>query len=278
MDLLASQLVQVLQFISSNFKTDMVFTDHILSEVAVGHDLFYQNGNLWFMRNESIPGETSLKAIGFDKTAVYLETGEIDFDQAQRIIDSDNLDCVIDETRRQFVNGNGRVLLEYSKPEVLKFEEEELEPRIQIKIPLADMRLKGITLVDKLWSFNAFKTAADEDQAGPQTYGTRRLELRLNLSLQNRLALEQRPMLLLNQKIKIETRLELKGIFSLQHRLFSMTGKELEEYVTELAAKEGIKRVQSTLDFALAGRIKKTRPQLSWVQARTLARRIASRV
>lgn len=280
MDLLSLQLVQVLQFISMDFNQEMIFNDCILSEVPTGGQFFYPQGRLWFMRNESIPGETSLKAIAFDKKAIYLETGELDVDLAREIIHDHKLDCVINVTRRRITtSGRKTTLFEYGEAVKLKFEDSELEPRIQIKIPLGNNQMSGIDLVDKLWSFGAFKTAKDEDEVGTAKYGERSMKLQLNLGLQQRLFLEQRPMLLLNQRtqLKPETRTELGGVMAQQTRLLSMSPEELEGYVAEYAFENGEKRTQSILDFVLAGKVKKVKPQLTWIDARAIARKLATR-
>lgn len=278
LDLLAMQLMQALQFISSGFNKEMFFTDHVMLETLSSDEMFYKDGRYWFMRNDSLPGDPVLKAIAFDKDNIYLETSDIDTKLAAEIIEDWKLDCKINSESRSVFSADGVKVLEYGAPVTPKVEGEPIEPRIKITIPLQGTNLQGVKLADALWSGGAFVSAEEaeiETETGPQ-----KIELKLNLNLRLQLKLEQRPMLLLNTGVGVVQRgdLQLKGILAMQTRLLKMSDEELEGAVLEMSATHGEKATVRALDFILAGKVKRVAPHLTWREARQVAKKAASKI
>lgn len=282
LDYLALQIIQAIQYISSGFNEEMVFTDHVLLETPSGREMFPKNGQFWFIRNDSIPGDPSLKAIAFDKNNVYLETSDIDLGLAKEVMSDRDLDGKIDPNSRTIFSSKGVKLLQFGKSVTPNVDGEDLEPRITITIPLQDTNLRGVKLVDALWSGGAFVSTA-EDEYGANS-GSQKIELRLDLNLRLQLKLEQRPILLVQTKTVPKgdtvqrTELQLQSILSMQTALLKLSKDELEKKVSEIVASHGEKEAIKVLDFVLAGKVKKLLPHLTWKEAREIAKKATNKV
>jgi hypothetical protein len=99
---------------------------------------------------------------------------------------------------------------------------------------------------------------------------------RLSLGLQQKLQAEQRPLLSLKAEARAETRTELRTdlrlLFSLEHRLISMTPEEMLDFVVSYVMEHGEDRAKNVLLFTIAGKVKRVMPKLTWREARQLAR------
>lgn len=102
---------------------------------------------------------------------------------------------------------------------------------------------------------------------------------RVELNLQHRLMMEQRPLLSVTDSSGVETRTELtfefRQLLALNYQLLNMSEERLIEFTTEYVQKKGEERMKQVLLFTLAGKIKRTMPKLTWKSARILAKKLS---
>lgn len=274
MDYLALLLMEVAKFVGTNFDRKQIFTDHVMLENLAGGDMFYFTKGRWFVRNDSLPGDPVLKAIAFDKKTIFLETSPFNITKLAETLGSMEKEYLFIPASKTIADSHGRTLLKYTQSTTPEIDGHTLDKRMTITIPLEQTQFEGILLIDRLWSVNSF-LSPDEDDIQTVTQ-VQKMELKLRMDLRLMLHLEQRPYLLLDQKLDNRQEMQLQGILSLQHSLLSLSSADLEQKIVELVTHRGEKEAIRVLDFILAGKVKKVRPTLTWRDARQIAKRMVS--
>ncbi len=122
-----------------------------------------------------------------------------------------------------------------------------------------------------------------EEQAVSAAPVTRRPKhrLELRLGLQQRLLIEQRPMLALRgdlqATVQLGLRTDVQALLVLERRLLSMSPDQAQDFVADYVTEHGEARAKNVLLFTIAGQIKRSLPKLSWKEARRLAGRVTSK-
>jgi hypothetical protein len=235
------------------------------------------------MRGESIPGDLSLKAIAVDADGLYLETSQLEPKQVQDTLVEEMLPFSFDATALSFGDMHtGKELVSVSKATQ---PEKELESRCLLTVNLKDVssvrRQLIVRLLDTLYSRGCF--VAEMEEGGTISMPTsQKMVQRLQLGLQQKLIAEQRPLLSLKTAMhgttRGELRMELQILLSLEHRILTMTGDELLDFLVDYVTKNGEARAENILLFTIAGKIKRTMPKLPWKEARKLARQVTAKV
>ena len=105
--------------------------------------------------------------------------------------------------------------------------------------------------------------------------------MQLQVSLQQRLEIEQRPILSLRQELRPqmlgEMRLELRKLLTIEQKILNMSPQELEEFVVHHAVEHGEERTKSIFLFAIAERIKTVTRELTWRDARKISRKLVAK-
>ena len=281
LDLLGELLFQALKFLDSGFDASLVLHDCVTHTDLPAGELFSESNGRWFMRADSVPGDLSLKSIGLDGDALYVETAPFDSKRTLELIYDKMMPLAFNHVSRTFCDVHtGATLVTVSEPV-------KLEPELGERC-LWTMQLKGVSqigrqvsvkMVDLLYSSDCFiLEESGETLAFPTT---QRMVQELSLNLQQRLQVEQRPMLSLKVSVqdrteaRTELRTDLRLLFTMERRLVAMTEQELLDFVLEYAAEHGEARVKNVLLFTIAGKIKKAMPdKISWRAARTLAKKM----
>lgn len=280
-DILGDQLLLAIRFVESGFDCDAEFKDAVNQEKVKGSSLFTRQGNVWYMNSESIPGYLAIKAIGVDKSNLYLETSPLDAKRTEEVIKDNMLPFAYDSKRKVFSDlTTHKALIHISAWGRPQEDEITLGARCLWRIPFRSLdsirREAAVRLADSIYTAEAFEVESIEEAEIPAPTG--RIGLRLQLRLQQSLRLEQRPILLLGQTIKgaqrHEQRLELRQIMGLQQLILNLKPEELIDFFAKYIEEHSEKRAIQVVDFILAGKIKRLRPNLTWKQARAHARRL----
>lgn len=274
-DILGDLLSVAIKYLDSGFQDDLVLHDGVTNTDVMAKHLFYDRDGRYFLRDESVPGDLSIKAIAIDDNGLYLETSSIKSEDVSSLLSEEMIPL-------QFIDGNLVDIHKYqqiilvSKPEKPS---EEFDMRCLLSVPFKKISVKqrdtAIRMLDLMFTRNCFESEEDEIFHEPTSQ-----KLRLKLGLQQKLALEQRPYLSLLGKLsaKVELSPQLGAMLSLECKMMSMTKEELLEFILKHASQHGEERTKQLLFFALAGRIKRVAPKvLTWKQARKLAKTMASK-
>lgn len=295
LDLLGGQLVLALQFMEAGFDTSKVLQDGVRSAELPAGDIFEKRGPRWFMRNDSLPGDLTVKAIGVDDGGVYLETALPDTEEVAEVIVKQMLPLayrggqIVDTTTDRVLATVTYGPRRGDKRARSDKEFDRLAPRCLWTIPRTDDPIRktaAIRLADAIYSAGAFELEGLEDEAvsaGPVTSVAmvQRMSMEMGLHLQQRLAIEQRPLLALEMAPRLEQRLEIRQLLALEHRILHMRPDQILEYVAKDASPEGLRRALHVFHFVLAGQIKRGLKErdgrdISWKDARRLARQVTS--
>lgn len=284
LDLLGQQIMLALTFRDSGFNTQLDWEDIVAGAKAKSGTIFENRGNRWFMRSDSIPGHLGIKAVAVDEKGLYLETSPLNAERVKEVISELMLPIFFSPEKGIFSD------MFTSKPLVIVTKpitpEEEMDKRCLWDIPLegvSDTRKKVVVrLIDGLYTADVYEVEEAEELTASVT--SRRdipkLSLLLQISLQQRLSLEQRPILSLRQAPRMEDimtqRLEIRQILALEQRILSMSPKDLEEFVIRYVAEHGEARTKNILLFAIAGRIKDVVPQFTWKEARAISKKLVA--
>lgn len=278
LDLLGDLLVEMLRFLDSGFDKEIVLQDETTNSAVPAKEMFREIDGRWFMRPDSIPGDLSIKAIGIDQNGLYVESAPLDNDRAKDIIIDELLPVIFDPGKRVFLDVHKKQILA-SISEVKKVEK-NLGPRCLWTVPLKEVvgvrRQSAVKLLDIFYSRGCFEAEDDNEMISAPVSQTQ--VQRLSLGLQQRLAQEQRPLLSLSTGLNVSGQLELRTellmLLSLERRIMSMGPEELLDFVVDYVSEHGEDRTKNVLLFTLAGKIKRTMPDLTWKEARKLARKI----
>ncbi len=286
MDLLGAQLLLALSFQESGFDPELELQDEIGSEKVRARELFSKSDGRWFMRAESIPGHLALKAIAVDESGLYLETSPVKAGEIR--------DLIVDRMLPFVARLEGETCLGFddvttskelvtlgpaTKPEI-----EGLGLRCLWTVSTAKIdsvrRHAAIQMIDAVFSVDAYHVEEMEvDAAGINSVGAaQRLAQTLQIGLQQKLRMEQRPVLSLSigikgDQIQAQT-LELRQIMALNRRLLQMGPEELPRFFNDYIQRHGEKAALHVAIFAVAGKVKAARPGLSWKEARQVARKL----
>ncbi|MFH0831139.1 MAG: hypothetical protein V1895_03705 [Parcubacteria group bacterium] len=294
--LLGSQLALAMRFRAGGFdKNDEVVECQVTHDKVPIRELFNQEGSVWVMRPDSVPGYVAIKAIAVSERKLMLETAPIDWEAFRTAISEANLPFVCDgETGKVSMsmdreNRRFKPVLYISKPmqppkpsedgerllpRVLwKFYIDENTPRQrQLVLQLADTAGEQDTFIE-LPGTVASSTIAEASSMRP--------EIRLDMRLMQTLALEQVPIMCLGMELKPELQLkqELRGVMLMQNarRLTRMKSADAYAYVQDVGRALGEDMAYRLLVYAVAGKVKEHAPGLTWKQARSIARRETDR-
>lgn len=291
-DLLGEQLVAAHAFRESGFDPALTVRDAITDANVPAGEMFNREGSRWFMRGDSLPGHLAIKAIAVDRDGIYLETAPLDEEKVSAIIKDKMFALAYHHTKGLVIDtstGKPLVVLttHIQKPTgALK----ELASRIMWTIPggASEVRTEAvIRFADAIFSGDAFNLDGDSEEPPPETATLPRAQemtLKLQLGLEQRLSLEQRPLLSLSPEVRGEQRqelqLQIRQMLSIEHRLLHLTHEELLAYAAKDASLEGQKRMQKIFQFVLAGKVKRAmadqHPDMTWRDARRIARKLVN--
>ncbi|MCX6702067.1 MAG: hypothetical protein NTX96_02665 [Candidatus Zambryskibacteria bacterium] len=281
LDLLGEQVMLALRFQESGFDPELELQDEVENQTARARILFSDSDGRWFMRSESIPGHLGIKAIAVDQENLYLETSPIKVEDVRRAIVDRMLPFTFqDDGFVDVTTGKQLIFLgPVTKPEI-----EELGLRRLWTIPTHDLdglrRSMVVRMVDTIYSVDAYEVEEVEVSSVPviSQASVQRLSQQLQIGLQQRMLLEQRPVLSLStrttgEQTQIQT-LELRQIMALNHQLLRMGADELPDFFSRFIEKHGEKAALRVAIFAVAGKVKAAKPSLSWREARQVARKL----
>ncbi|MFA5888956.1 MAG: hypothetical protein WCW47_03395 [Candidatus Paceibacterota bacterium] len=291
LDILGAQIMLALQFRESGFDVNLPMRDDVDAHSGVAQDVFSKGeGDQWFMTSESIPGHLGIKAIVVEKDRFFLETSPFKLDEVRQAI----VERMLPFELRELEDGlgfidltTGKKLISVGKPVKPEFEGLGLRCLWTIELDRLDaVRTKAVVeMADIVFSIDAYDVEEDDEVVSTKAVHSvavaQRISQQLQLGLQQRLQMEQRPVLsrrMVGTTSPIpEMRLELSQIMALNRRLLHMKPEELPQFFTEYIAKHGEKRALEVAIFTLAGKVKQAKPHLSWRETRRIARNLMTR-
>lgn len=290
-DLLGEAVYAALNFALSGFNPELTFESSVVNRRVRCGDAFAQQNGRWFMTTDYLPGDVNIKAVGVDAEFIFVETSPLDVGEVTAVIRKHMLPVTWDRRRRMILDSSTRRMIgRIEDQNDLKVElPKELSGRCLWTIPWAKLeesrRREAIRLIDLVYTAGAYDQPTDDEaeEAAAPTAQTQRL--RLELGLQQRLQLEQRPMLALTQQMRIAgiqtTRMELTQILGLQQSILRMGPAQLETFANRDLTPEGQARTLQIFLFVLAGQVKRamadTHPDMTWKQARRMARQLVEK-
>lgn len=284
-DFLGSQLMLAVSFLESGFDPNLQLEDTVASQSTRASEVFSCQEERWFMRDESIPGHLAIKAIGVDENGLYIETSPLNAEKVQEVIQDLMLPFAYDAKGGTFSDTTTRQpLIRIGSPVKVP----ELGARCLWTIPLKGIkpiRWKAvIRLADALFTADAYDVEPIEQETfGPivSEPAVKKMSMQLQISLHQRLEIEQRPILSLRQELRPqmlgEMRLELRKLLAIEQKILNMSPQELEEFVVRHAIEHGEERTRSILLFAIAGRIKAVAQELTWREARKISLKLVAK-
>jgi len=269
-DLLGKVLFNALRFAEHGFPSDEVYIDWVQSEEPKpAGEFFEQIGKRWFVRSDSLPGHVAIKAIGATEKELLLETTMIDHELANQALD----EVRYSESKRGFFAKSGERLIKIMKRG--RKRKADLDERCLWLIPwpkhFAAMRCEMLMIADTIYCADAFQTAEQSMaiEAPLSVPAAMKLSQRLELGLRQTLELEQRP------ELALSLDLQLQQLLSLERLLLSI--KDDPDQMNEFLASQELtperqKNLVNAILFTVAGMVKKGNPDLSWKEARKIAR------
>lgn len=290
-DVLGSQILLAYQFFKSSFKGEEIVIDTIEDQQVELRSVFTEKDGRWFMKNESVPGDISIKAIALDKDNLYVETSLLDLNAVRQVIADEMLPFKHSVAKHGFIDTSSQKKLisvaSANAKQTLMLN--GMDQRCLWTIPWhKDEKriLACIYLADCIFSANAFRenpgVSINTNVRRPGD--VQKLEMKLNLELQQKMLIEQRPVLSLNisQKTEMQARTELQlqvlPMLALEARIGKMTEAEVIEYFTKDLTADGQKRATSVIAFIMARKIKNSLAIqgkiVTWKAARRIARQL----
>ncbi len=271
-------IVNLLAFVSSKLNLSQTHYDMVNGEEVVAAEMFIRYGSRWFVRSESLPADMSLKAIGFDSRAIYIETSPIDGSAMMEFIVERNQIFSYDSSGGTIHNQKSSVVGRVSKLEKPRVGENELSPRVCWVIPfgptLRDREQKLVRFIDQAFEAGVFLI---EDEPAIDKVPTGEMELKQNMQMVQRLQIEQRPVLALQGVGQMDAAMrqtQVQRLLAIQQRVIRMTPDEMTKFAAEKLVELGERKVHQLFLFILAGHLRRAKPTLTWPQARELAHRV----
>lgn len=274
-DLLGGQLFEAVKFARSDFDSAAKLFDHVRNENLAASEMFYADRLRWFMVGDSLPGDVSVKALGVDRRALYLETSPLLVDEINEALADSRVAARFDRRTRSFIAHSGRTLLTVTDAAV----RQDFMPRVLWTIFWARLHAPDLELAfkvaDAVYGRSVWQSDRGRDghmSEAVQAVGAPRMEL-VHTMVQT-LAYEQRPLLsIVPSPDPVQSmRMEIRPLLNLERRLLDAGSEELEQFAQRDLSPEGQRRTMRVLLFVLAGRIKREINQrLSWKQARRVA-------
>lgn len=130
LDLLGDQLSSCLTFARSEFKTDLVLRDEVTaSDEKIASEIFSEQGGRWFMNQESLPGDTSIKAIAVDEDQLLIETSPLDLKRVNDLIIEEMLPLSVSEQGEVMDLTTNQVIAKIGEVQTPTFDDQTLSPR-----------------------------------------------------------------------------------------------------------------------------------------------------
>lgn len=282
LDYMGKLLLSLIGFIRSKFDQNVEYDDLVKQERVKAGELFVLSGARWFVRSESLPGYSWIKALGSGDRRIWIESSPLDPVQVQELIVKEGHPFRYDAERGIVFNRVDTPVIRISKSEVPKFGQSQLAPRTLWAIQLRSLTRPGqdrllIRFIDRLFDQCCFILGENEVSASGGAVAPGRLELQQSLGLVQELQIEQRPVLSLVQEQKLTGRpelqqLQLQKLLAVQQAIIRMDPEQLAKFTEEKLAELGAKGLLHLFNFVIAGKVKRVRPNLSWPEARKIAR------
>ncbi len=193
------------------------------------------------------------------------------------------LPFIYDNKKRIFFDSStGKQLISISRPTKPHYEGTTLAPRCLWTIPIKKLDhiriVTVIKLADSIYTNDAYSDEGIEieESTVEQLLKKTRMELKQVLELQMQLKAEQRPILSLGGEGAMYMRMELRQILGLYYSIVRMNEDELLEFIVQHTEQHGEGNTVQVLNFALAGKIKRVKPELTWKEAREMAKKLAN--
>jgi len=284
-DLLGEQLILAIKFQQSGYDPKLMLEDGVRSETHAAENIFELQGERWFMKGESLPGYVGIKAIAIDDTGIYLETSPIDPTKIGKIITEKMLALKYNDKQKKFLDtSKNKVLIQITDAENLEDGQGD-RCMWQMDLPQDKVRLNAfVKMADTAYTHEAYQIQEKEmlSMFPPAGTGEQRMAQVLNLSLVQRLDVEQKPILSLKQEqrpdVIMTQTLELRQIQRLELAILNMNLQDLAEFALRDTTPEGQAKTIKVFQFVLAGKLKRTwesgpeKKVMTWKQARQLAR------
>jgi len=274
-DLLGKQLLVALRFAEQGFPEDEVFECAVTQSSAPAGELFKKSGKRYFMRADSLPGHVAVKALGVSATHLFLETTRLDLERAKEVCEEESLPVVFTTQR---VEKDGRQLVEFKYPTSQQTKKGMgnrcLWSMKWSGLPAAERKLL-LRAADAVYSHDAYESY-EEGVSLPQevvtsVQGAQKMELRLNLELQQRLVQEQRPELSLEMELRPEIML------AMVQRIKRMTSEEVVAEAMKDPSPAGQRKFVNWIVCTLAEPVVKANPNTSWREARAAIRKLINK-
>lgn len=269
-------------FARSSFDIGVELQDWVCSaEIVRTGELFEEfSSGRWFLRQDSIPGDVNVKALGVDRQRLMVETTPVDIPLLRDAVAQTNLLLRIFDDR--ITSGTGKELVTLRDQQDADAEK-HLDARelwdMTWHTLSDDELLLAVRALDLIYRANTFCESQPGDSSdvanAAAVMGKR--EMRLEMNIQMQLQLEQRPLLALRVETRPEQRMQLQQVMGLQQALLHMDELELTAWIAnQLTKPGGEKRAYSALVFTLAGKIARTPAgrEMTWPQRRRMARQL----
>ncbi|MBP6942798.1 MAG: hypothetical protein KBB55_02020 [Candidatus Buchananbacteria bacterium] len=280
-DLIGRILVNVFKFLDSNFDQTLAVHDVITHDDMTAEKMFFRTDDRWYLRPESLPGYPEICAIGIDKQALYLEAAPFSRQDFDNLVLEKSLSYRYDEAVKAIIDSTGMQVLTVSEPEKVKVEENDLPARCLCVLQLQNLtngkRLDAIQLLDQMFAEGVFVIDDAEEVVSASSAGGIGVRLEMGMYLMQVLQMIQRPILSLQQRqamVVVGAQVQIQQMLAFQNMILRLGPEARLAHVEKLLAEKGESAVTSMLSFVIAGRVKKARPELSWKDARRVARRM----
>ncbi len=295
LDHLGTQLLIARDFFNSGFTADVEVEDPIRNEKIRVSEMFVRpeaEEQPWLMAEASLPGVLAIKAVGISTDGVLLETAPLDVVRVNAILEERGLAFTFKKGGFYSIRGPKKCVISVSHPAEVAVEQIEGEEQLTVGPRcLWIMRLKDLTLVqqatiislaDAVYAENAFveeEVELDASGSAGSVGQVRAMVQRLEQTFQLRLMLEQKPVLMMAQKMgmrgEMQQQLQVTQLFALQRQMLAAATDEqtVIRLFQEITAKLGQKRLMDAIIWTLAGKLVQANPKLTYKAARAVVRK-----
>lgn len=260
--LLGEQLLLALRFAEHGFDREEMFDCQVTHNQIPGNELFRASGRRYFMAPDSLPGHLAIKAVALSAHEILLETSKVDTDEANEHLQTEGLPVVLKQDGA-FKDGRSLIQFKYGSVRGKRGTDRCLWVIPWSKAKASDRQLM-LYVADLVYNADAYQTEGVDLQGESVTsvQGAQRMELRLNMELQQRLEVEQRPELSLEMELRPEIML------AMVQRIKRMTPDELLAEAMKDPSPEGQRKFLNYIVCTLAEPVVKSNPGMTYPEAR----------
>jgi len=268
-DLLGEIVMNCYRFRKNEFDQKLnLFCPVNNQEVEAGEMFVKKRGKQksYLLKNDFLPADANIKAIAVSTDEIQIESSPLDEEYLQNDL-VNSFDTGIKYNSRSAYN----VVIQQEKTHIISFLKRN--DRWVWFIYIRNMKKQQdliCRIVDRIYSDQYFVNTVGLEEIVPQKIMP---ALGILQQVEQTLRLEQTPRLIMGMQTKPSIS-QMPKIHTLQSMIMKMEPKDLEEFLLKDLSLEKAKKYMRVFIFVITRKIKDVMPNLTWKEARNLARQM----